>query len=151
MNSRSKSRQLALQVLYQADVGIPLDPQGSFELVDESPSEERVRSFAREIARGCLEQRAGIDAVLARCARNWTPARMPVLDRNVMRIGIWELLFGGEISPAVAIDEAVELAKRFGTAESGAFVNGVLDRVAGEREGLRQEFKVAEGSCSRKP
>lgn len=151
MKSRSKSRQLALQVLYQADVGIPLDREGSFDLVDESPSEDRVREFARELARGCLERRESLDAVLSRFARNWTLDRMPVLDRNVMRIGAWELLYGEEASPAVVIDEAVELAKRFGTADSGAFVNGVLDRVAANRDALRQEFKIAEGPCSRKP
>ena len=107
MKSRSKSRQLALQVLYQADVGVPLDREGSFELVDESPSEDRVREFARELARGCLERRGALDAVISRFARNWTLDRMPVLDRNVMRIGTWELLFGEDVSAAVVIDASI--------------------------------------------
>ncbi len=77
---------------------------------------------------------------------------MPILDRNVMRIGVWELVFDAETPPAVAIDEAVEMARRFGTAESSAFANGVLDRVREHRDDLRKQFKVTvEDPCSEKP
>lgn len=152
MKSRSQSRQLALQVLYQADVGVAVAPAGPFPLLDDSTADARTREFAGRLAGGALERRKEIDAILTRFARNWSLGRMPILDRNIMRLGVYEILFGKELSPAVVINEAVELAKRFGSAESGAFVNGLLDRVREHRETLRQEFKDAvEASCSRRP
>lgn len=152
MKSRSQSRQLALQILYQADVGVAVAPAGPFPLLDDSLADARTREFAERLARGALERRKESDAILARFARNWSLGRMPILDRNVMRLGVYEIVFGEEISAAVAIDEAVELAKRFGSAESGAFVNGLLDRVREHRDPLRLEFKEAvEASCSRRP
>ncbi len=152
LSPRTKSRQLALQILYQADVGVPVAPGGPFPLLEDTLTAPGVRDYARRLAAGVLERRAEIDSTLGRYARNWSVNRMPILDRNVMRIGVFELVFADETPPVVAIDEAVEMARRFGTAESGSFANGVLDRVREDRDSLRQEFKVAAGdSCSEKP
>lgn len=143
MKSRSLGRQLALQVLYQAEVGVEVDPRGTFPLIDASQADEPARAFGRSLARGVIASKPQIDRVIGRFARNWSLSRMPLLDRNILRLGVFELLFGDDLAPAIAIDEAVELAKRFGTAESGSFVNGLLDKVREHRDALREEFPMS--------
>ena len=86
--------------------------------------------YAREIVDGVIDHRDDIDEQIATYSRDWTVARMPAVDRAVLRIAIWEILYNDEVPAAVAIDEAVTLAKEFSTDESGSFVNGVLGRVA---------------------
>jgi N utilization substance protein B len=137
---RRASRQAALQVLYAADVagrdagGITrARVEAAFEAVAahfELPAE--ARAFALRLALGVAAQRPEIDALLAAHATHWRVERMAAVDRNVLRIAVWEML-AGETPPSVAIDEAVELARRFGSERSPAFVNGVLDAVARAR------------------
>jgi len=95
----------------------------------ELPGDADGRAYADMIVRGVSEARVDIDRQLDSASRNWRVERMSTVDRNVLRIGAWELSHG-EAPPAVVLDEAVELAKRFGSSESASFVNGVLDRVA---------------------
>ncbi len=129
MGLRHRGRQIALQVLYQWDVaGIPLEealenyrehidpPEGAFE-------------FARELVEGIREKRETLDRVISSYSRNWRLERMLATDRNILRLGAYELLFRPDIPPRVAINEAVELAKEFGTEDSPAFVNGILDAI----------------------
>jgi N utilization substance protein B len=135
--ARRASRQAALQVLYAAEVagrgagGLGrARVQEALEAVAanfELP--EGARAFAGELALGVAERRAEIDALLAAHARHWRVERMAAVDRNLLRIAVWELL--DDRTPAsVVIDEAVELARRFGSERSPSFVNGVLDGVA---------------------
>jgi N utilization substance protein B len=135
--ARHASRQAALQVLYAVDVGegrgrgpAPArvrEALAAFAANFELP--EGARAFAEELATGVAEERGTIDALLAAHSTHWRVERMAAVDRNVLRIAVWEILRGATPS-SVAIDEAVELARRFGSERSPAFVNGVLDAVA---------------------
>jgi N utilization substance protein B len=130
MSRRSRAREVALQVLYQDD----LNPGQSAER-EEAFLKSRLRgdaenmAFARAIVAGVREKRTEIDAALAARATNWSLSRMAATDRNVLRLGAWEALYS-ETPAAVAIDEAIELAKRYGDRRSPSFVNGILDRIS---------------------
>jgi N utilization substance protein B len=127
---RRRAREFALQALYAADVGGSTGPVG--------PDETE---FATELVRGVMEDREAIDARIEAASEHWRLARMPVVDRNILRLGTWELQQRADIPASVTINEAIELAKRFGGAESRAFVNGLLDRIAGDlgRGGRRKK------------
>ncbi|HPT95760.1 MAG TPA: transcription antitermination factor NusB [Microbacteriaceae bacterium] len=133
MSARTKARKRALDILFQADVrveepGIILAAEAK--RAASEPSRESSWLYAREIVDGVIDHRDDIDEQIATYSRGWTVARMPAVDRAVLRIAIWEILYNDEVPAAVAIDEAVTLAKEFSTDESGSFVNGVLGRVA---------------------
>ena len=133
MSARTKARKRALDILFQADVrveepGIILAAEAK--RAASEPSRESSWLYAREIVDGVIDHRDDIDEQIATYSRDWTVARMPAVDRAVLRIAIWEILYNDEVPAAVAIDEAVTLAKEFSTDESGSFVNGALDRVA---------------------
>ena len=129
MRSRTKSRELALQLLYQFDLrgAVPEEIREQFWKEQETP--EEVRAFADELFTGTVAQLPAIDPLIAGCASNWDLKRMAVIDRNILRLGVYELLHRSDVPPKVCINEAIELAKRFGDAESGKFINGVLDAV----------------------
>lgn len=129
MGLRRKAREIAIQILYQADVaGVPFSEafatyEGYF-----NPS-PKVLSFARELVNGVAEKQKEIDEVIERYSKNWKLSRMSAIDRNILRLATYELLFRPDIPPKVSINEAVELAKAFGTEESASFVNGILDAI----------------------
>ena len=131
---RTRSREMALQALYQADLtGDECLPGIESTLrADGHPPE--VVDYAFELARGVRANVLDIDAVLAAAAQHWSVHRMAVVDRNILRVGIEEFLRHADVPPRVVINEAIEMAKRFGTSESPAFVNGLLDRIATELE-----------------
>ncbi|HET8581904.1 MAG TPA: transcription antitermination factor NusB [Jatrophihabitans sp.] len=127
MSARSKARKRALDVLYEADVR-GVDPLGTLaERV--ALAEPPVHDYTTELVEGVQAHRARIDEILAGYAEGWTLDRMPDVDRAVLRLGVYELLWRDDVPDAVAIDEAVELAKTLSTDESPKFVNGVLGRV----------------------
>lgn len=137
---RAASRQLALQVLYAVDVSAArrraepseaeLARAEAFESVAASfDLPEGARAFAKELVHGVQERREQLDRLLAEHARNWRVDRMAAVDRNVLRIAVYELL-ATDTPPAVVIDQAVQLARRFGDDPSPAFVNGVIDAIA---------------------
>ena len=133
IGGRTRSRQVALQVLFSLDLRegethLKFDP---VTLQDADASEE-VKAFARSLVEGVIAALPRIDELIRDATENWELDRIAAVDRNILRLSIHELLAGGDVPPAVAIDEAIELAKRFGGAGSGAFVNGVLDRVRKE-------------------
>jgi N utilization substance protein B len=154
MGTRREARERAVQFLFQCDLNPPDDletalrdywntgqpepesedrpaapasPDSNQE--DAGPSAEvaAMRLFADQLMRGTMEQRDRIDAHLSRLARNWAVSRMAVVDRNVLRMGMYELEHCVDVPAIVTINEAVEIAKRFSTEESGKFVNGILD------------------------
>ncbi len=132
MGARSSGRESALQMLFAMEAG-----GGSAERViaaywRESPGDPEGREYADRAVRGVAGELEKVDEVIRKASTNWRLERMARVDRNVLRIGAWELLQRSDVPRAVILDEAVELAKRFGSEESGAFVNGVLDRVASE-------------------
>ncbi len=135
MRRRTRARESALQFLYQLDLRGESAIDQLDEFLDDSMSREgqkadpELRSFARRLVTGTRQARTEIDTLLTRVARNWDLRRMATVDRNVLRMAVYEMLHCKDIPPKVAINEAIELAKKFSTANSGAFVNGILDRV----------------------
>ncbi len=144
---RTRARELALQHLYAVDQradGLTLEP-GPF--LRAQTKDDEVYLFAIGLVNGCLAHRQRIDEAIRRAAENWDFERLAAVDRNILRLGVYELLFREDIPPQVTLNEAIELAKRFSTAKSGAFVNGVLDRVRGDagREPCRAPLPRAAG------
>jgi transcription antitermination protein NusB len=128
-----QARGVAVQMLYQWEVGrltIPEVAESFWRIgeIDESIP-DRARDRAAELVRGTVEQLGRIDRILEDASRNWRLDRMPVIDRLILRLGIYELLYDTDTPSAVVIDEAIELARRFSTEEAVPFVNGVLDAV----------------------
>ena len=133
MSARSKARKRALDILFQADVrgeGLPSILAAEAKRAANEPAREASWLYAREIVDGVIDNRDAIDEQITTFAKDWSLARMPAVDRAVLRIGVWEILYNDEVPAAVAIDEAVELAKEFSTDDSGSFVHGVLGRIA---------------------
>jgi transcription antitermination protein NusB len=127
MGMRRRGRELALQMLYQHELsGNPMASiLASFEELLLAP--DATREFASRLALGAVDNQGEIDGRLAEQADNWKLDRMAAVDRNILRLAMYELLFATDTPPAVVIDEAVEIAKRFGSERSSQFVNGVLD------------------------
>ena len=131
MGDRRLSRELALQALFSFDVN-KLDPALGLEQFCAQREDEltdMVKPFFLGLVEGVLAAMDDIDGLLNKYSKNWRLSRMPVVDRNIMRIAIFELLKCKDIPPSVTINEAVEIGKKFGTRDSGAFINGVLDRI----------------------
>ncbi len=135
VRKRTRSREIALQMLYMIDVRGPeaLDELDAF-LDREAMTEPDVHAFARQLVEGTQENLADIDAALTRAAQNWHLRRMAIVDRNILRMAIFELLQLEEIPAKVTINEAIELGKRYSTAQSGSFINGILDRIRREKK-----------------
>jgi transcription antitermination factor NusB len=129
VKKRTRARELALQFLYQVDVRGREVADDLDAFLAEEESDRTASEFARLLVRGTLEHRDAIDQQLQTVARNWDLRRMAVVDRNVLRLATFELLYRDDIPPKVSINEAIELGKRFSTQNSGGFINGVLDKV----------------------
>ncbi len=131
MGDRRQARELALQALYFLDVdkGRPDELLELFCSNFEDRIDESIRPFFLDLVEGVTRARMEIDDLMNRSSSNWKVSRMPVVDRNIMRMAIFEMLKRPDIPPTVSINEAVEIGKRFGTRGSGAFINGVLDKI----------------------
>ena len=133
MSARTKARKRALDILFSADVRgdeVAVALASEAKRAASEPAREASWLYAREVVDGIVDHRDEIDEQITTHSRDWRLERMPAVDRALLRIGVWEILFNPEVPTAVAIDEAVELAKEFSTDDSGAFVHGVLARVA---------------------
>jgi transcription antitermination protein NusB len=130
MTRRSRGREVALQVLYQIEQnpGTPADEVGQF-IRRRLLHDHKLCEFTEGLIVGVKEHQAQIDATISQLAENWRLDRMAAIDRNILRLGAYEMLFQPEVPAKVAINEALELAKRYSTAQSSRFVNGILDRV----------------------
>jgi len=129
MGSRRKAREFAVQVLFCLEFG-QNDAVSAFDLVCKSfPGKKSAIPFARDIVVGVCEKKTVIDDMIRLSSRNWRLERMSRVDRSVLRMAVFEMLFREDIPPKVSIDEAVELGKQYGNAESGGFINGVLDDI----------------------
>jgi transcription antitermination protein NusB len=157
MGMRREARERAVQFLFQYDLNKPENLEEALnqfwdsqraaaiaedkgrarwgekiELPPPSSEEAAIRQFADPLIRGTVERLAEIDAKIQQYAKNWDLGRMAVVDRNIIRLAMYEMLHRDDIPPVVSINEAVDIAKRFSTDESGRFVNGILDKVKGE-------------------
>lgn len=140
MGKRHRAREAAIQCLYQWGL-TGNDPERVLAGYWDSRGtvDEGLRRFAEELVHGVVERSAEIDAMISDQTEHWRMDRLGVVEKSILRLGVYELVFENDVPPAVVIDEAVELAKRFSGPESGPFVNGVLD-------GIRE--RVAAGSMS---
>ena len=128
MARRSKARELALQMLYQKDLNPDVGADTVRDMIADEVKEESLRAFAWKLYVGVMEWRPMLDARIESVAENWSLPRMAPTDRNVLRIGTFELLYT-DTPHRVVIDEAIELARLFGSAQSPQFVNGLLDKL----------------------
>jgi transcription antitermination protein NusB len=130
MTRRSRGREVALQVLYQVEQNSGVSPEEIRRFIQGRLLEDRkLCDFTEGLIAGVKEHQARIDAMISQVAENWRLDRMAAIDRNILRLGAYEMLFCLEVPAKVAINEALELAKRYSTAQSSRFVNGILDRV----------------------
>src|SRR5437588_7745499 len=125
MTRRSRAREVALQLLFQRDHNPGVSQADVEQFVQNRLREPAMRQFCLSLYAGIVLHQADIDTRLAAAAENWRVTRMATVDRNVLHLGAYELLFTKETPPAVAFDAAIELARRYGSADSSAFVNGV--------------------------
>lgn len=129
MGKRRDGRLLAVQYLYQHEIGPEKDVTKGLPLFLETAGPEaKVRDFASPLIHGVLKNYAAIDELLKKYSDNWDLKRMAPVDRNILRLALYEIHFCSDVPPVVAINEAIEIAKHLSTHESGRFVNGVLDR-----------------------
>lgn len=137
MSARSKARKRAVDVLFEADQrpGTAL-LELLAERIRQPGTQAALPEYAVEIVEGVHAHRERIDEVLATYSRGWTLARMPAVDRAILRLGVWEILFNDDVPDAVAVDEAVELAHALSTDDSPAFVNGLLGRIVSLKPAL---------------
>jgi N utilization substance protein B len=130
MTRRSRGREVALQVLYQVEQNPGVSPVEIRRFIERRLLEDRkLCEFTEGLIDGVQEHQTQIDTMISQVAENWRLDRMAAIDRNILRLGAYEMLFRPEIPAKVAINEALELAKRYSTAQSSRFVNGILDRV----------------------
>jgi N utilization substance protein B len=124
MGDRRKSREFALQTLYEIEIK-GADPKSVLEHLP-----EEVQKFSTDLLDGIFRNRKEIDEIIEKHSLHWKLNRMAVVDRNILRLGVYELLYLHDIPTSVILNEAIEIAKKFGTEESSAFINGILDKVA---------------------
>jgi len=136
MGIRRKSRELALQALYQAEMNEGQALEYFPLLCENFQSAKQAIPYARTLVEGISLNITRIDELIKQYARNWRVDRMSIIDRNLLRIGVFELIFAENVPASVAINEAIEVAKRFSTDDSASFINGILDAVS-DGEGKR--------------
>ncbi|MFH1084021.1 MAG: transcription antitermination factor NusB [Pseudomonadota bacterium] len=129
MGERRRARELAVQVLFHLEFS-PGDPSEIFDLICENfNAPKSIRDFSRKLVLGVWEEKETLDRVIAQASRNWRIERMARLDRSILRLAAFEMMFVQDIPAKVSIDEAVELGKKFGSEDSGRYINGVLDNI----------------------
>ncbi|MDD5136174.1 MAG: transcription antitermination factor NusB [Candidatus Omnitrophica bacterium] len=130
MRKRTKARENALKILYAIDITGD-EPKKCIDRYwkDNEEKDAEVKRFANSLVLGAFNKQKEIDKLISESATNWQLNRMAVIDRNILRFAAYELLFIDEIPPKVTINEAIDIAKRYGDSESGKFVNGILDKI----------------------
>jgi N utilization substance protein B len=151
MGTRRQSRELAMQALFYMDMRRDV----SIELLDHFCAcfctSKKSRPFLIKLVNGVIDKRVQIDDLVEQFSQNWKISRMSCVDRNVMRIAVYEMLYCDDIPPKVSINEAIDIGKKFGTQESGAFINGIMDSI---REALENDDILSSGivnSLNREP
>lgn len=138
MGNRRQSRELALQALFYMDINQGLSQALLEKFCEHFRPPEKVRPFFLTLVNGVLTFRRQIDGIIERYSKNWRLSRMSFVDRNVMRIAVYEIFCCDDIPPKVSINEAIDIGKKYGTEESGAFINGIIDsiRIAYQNEAI---------------
>jgi len=132
INPKTLARELALQILFQTEFAPPVPYQDFLELFEHSVAPEVTR-YADDLIKGVTQQKTAIDTLIQSVSQRWKLDRMSAVDRNVLRLAVFEMKYLPDpLKPSIAINEAVEIAKKFGTTESSSFVNGLLDQIRRE-------------------
>ena len=134
MGFRRKSRELAMQALFYMDMNRNISVETLDLYCRNFSSAKKAEPFFLELVKGVIHTRSEIDATIERFSSNWKISRMSCVDRNILRIAVYELVYCRDIPPKVSINEAIDIGKKFGTEESGAFVNGILDSIRDDME-----------------
>ena len=142
VHSRRKARELALQMLFQWDSMKHSYSEEVFETIQVQGVSEKVEQFAKLLVKGVMDHLSEIDQWIHQYTDHWALERMAIVDRNILRFSIFELLYLGDVPAKVTLNEAIEVAKRFGSEDSGKFVNGVLDKFLKNHEHLFQKEKT---------
>lgn len=144
MGSRRKSRELAMQALYYMDMRQDDSDEMLCRFCDNFTPPNKATPFFFRLVKGVIQAKSDIDAIIERFSDNWKLTRMSCVDRNIIRIAAYELLCCQDIPPKVSINEAIDVGKKFGTEESGAFINGILDsiRVAVKKEDINIQVNI---------
>lgn len=129
---RRKARELALKMLYQVEVNGDSLQKALDEYCTIFPYQQDIVDYARFLLAGIQKEKESLDASIVKTSEHWKFNRITYVDRNILRMGIFEMLFSSDVPPKVAIDEAIELGKKFGTEDSKDFINGVLDKILHE-------------------
>lgn len=138
MGARREGREQALQILYGMELNPVTVPQALRHFREGARGSEASQLFAEELVLGVAGHKAELDAAIEEKSTNWTVPRMAKIDLNILRLAVFELLFRPDIPANVTINEAIEIAKKFGTEDSPAFINGILDQFAGEKAAADQ-------------
>lgn len=126
---RRQARELALQLLFPSEFSTPVSANDMLELFEEKLSKD-VLDYANELINGVTQNKEELDQIIQSVSQHWKVSRMSLVDRNILRIAVYEMkLSSNPLKPSIAINEAVDIAKKYGTTDSGAFVNGVLDQI----------------------
>ena len=138
MSARSKARKQALDLLYEADIrgGSALEILQSRDVVEDGPDARPIREFTKELITGVSENSRKIDELITTYAQGWDMDRLPAVDRNILRLGIYEIVWSTELADGIAIDEALTLAKELSTDESTGYIHGVLGKISSIKESI---------------
>ena len=129
MGKRRAARELALKFLYQTEFNSNSPDSELNSFCERANVSEEIQDFTQTLIKNIFAHKKEVDGLLKKISANWVPDRMAMIDKNILRLGICELLFDSTTPPKVVINEAVEIAKKFGTEESPDFINGILDKV----------------------
>ena len=138
MSARSKARKQALDILFEADIRgtNPVEILTSRDVVEEGPDARPIREYTKSLINGVFENSRKIDELITTYAQGWDMDRLPNVDRNILRLGIYEILWSSEVPDSVAIDESLDLAKTLSTDDSSTYIHGVLGRIASLKDTL---------------
>lgn len=138
MSARSKARKQALDLLYEADIrgGSALEFLQSRDVVEDGPDARPIRDFTKELIAGIAENSRKIDELITTYAQGWDMDRLPAVDRNILRLAIYEIVWSTELADGIAIDEALNLAKELSTDESAGYIHGVLGKISSIKESI---------------
>jgi N utilization substance protein B len=138
VSARSKARKQALDILYESDIrsSDPLLILESREVVEEGPDARPIREFTKELISGVAANKRKIDELIATYAQGWDMDRLAAVDRNILRIGIYEIVWSEDLADGIAIDEAITLAKDLSTDDSAAFIHGLLGKISSIKESI---------------
>ena len=138
MSARSKARKQTLDLLYEADIrgASAADLLLQRDVVEEGPDARPIREFTKTLIAGVTENKRKIDELIATYAQGWDMDRLPAVDRNILRLGIYEIVWSSDLDDGIAIDEALNLAKELSTDESAGYIHGVLGRISSIKESI---------------